>query len=74
MEQKIIHEYLDAKEIEQYFEVLEIILQCREMERRLTAQRMTNTTTDQTSNAKKHMALIFHAHICQARVIISRVS
>jgi hypothetical protein len=67
MEQKIIHEFLDANECEQFLQTLEIILQCREMERRLAAQQIKKPVPDQTSTAKKHMTLLVHAQLCRTQ-------
>src|SRR5262249_29834446 len=60
MEQKIIDWCLSADECEEFLRVLEIRLQCREMERQLAI--------------KKHMAFLLHAQLCRkmARVGFSQ--
>lgn len=51
MEPKIIDWCLSADEIEEFLRVLEIRLQCREIERHLAT--------------KKHMTLLLHAQLCR---------
>jgi hypothetical protein len=73
MEQKFIQEFLDANQCEEFLRVLEIILQCREMERRLAAQQSKNQQTDQISNAKTHMTLLVHAQLCRIQQDVSNI-
>lgn len=64
MEEKIIREFLTGSECEQFIRVLEIILQCREIERRLAVSKCP-PPADHLENIKKHMTLLIHSRLCQ---------